>query len=161
MPGPAPKELGTKAGRSPDKVPFRIVGLPEVPQPELPEKGFRVLVDGVVKRVKFPPETVQWWEHWEQSILNDGFTTHDWDYLLDTARVHAMHHLGLDNKAAGELRQRLAKFGTTPEDRARLRIVTVTADTAEERAEEAKKRNAKIAMIGDGRRLTSIDGFAS
>jgi hypothetical protein len=160
MPGPAPKELGTKAGRSPDKIPFRLVGLPEVEQPDLPE-SFRVLVEGVVKRVKYPPETRTWWAHWGDSILNDGFTTHDWDFLLDTARIHAMHHLGLDNKAAGELRQRLAKFGTTPEDRARLRIVTVTAENAEERAEEARKRNARIATIGDGRRLTSIEGFAS
>ena len=91
--------------------------------------------------------------------MNDGFTVHDWDYLIDTAVVHAKHWLGLDSKAGTELIRRLAKFGVTPEDRARLRIVMVTADNAEEQSRLAAERNAKIKMVGDTRRLTAIPGF--
>lgn len=160
MPGPAPKELGTKAGHSGKQAPYRVVGLPEVPAPDLPEY-FKWFDGERTRKIAYPKETKEWWGHWQTSILNDGFTQHDWDFLLDTARIHAEHHLGLNDRAAPELRQRLAKFGTTPEDRAKLRIITVNADSAEERAEAARNYNAKIKFIGDGRRLTSIDGFAS
>lgn len=166
MPGPAPKEMGTKGGRSPDKVPFRVVGLPQVEQPELPEyfKITDVDEDGIPvrKRVKYPPETRRWWDHWANSPLNDGFTNHDWDYLLEVSIIHAQFWLDIDRmKAAAELRQRMAKFGVTPEDRAKLRIVLVTADSAEETAAEAARLNAKVGVVGEGRRLTSIPGFAS
>lgn len=157
MRGPSPKEMGTKAGHSGRQAPFRIVGLPEVEQPELPPY-FRMHDGESIRKIKYPPETQRWWDHWGESILNDGFTTHDWDFLLDTARLHAEFHLGLNEKAAAELRQRLAKFGTTPEDRAKLRIITVNADTAEERAETARAFNAKVKLIGDGRRLTALPG---
>lgn len=163
---PSPKEMGTKARRNPEKTPFRVVGLPTSPQPELPE-FFRLTdadEDGVLvrKRVKFPPETRRWWEIWGRSPLIDGFTEHDWDYLHETAIIHAQFHLDIDRmKAEAALRQRLAKFGATPEDRARLRIVTVTADNAEETAEEARRLNAQVGVVGEGRRLTAIPGFAS
>jgi hypothetical protein len=125
-----------------------------VGQPELPP-GFPY--DG--KRYKWPPITKTWWDHWSDTTLNDGFTVHDWDYLMDTAVIHAKHWLGLDMKAGGELRQRLAKFGVTPEDRARLRIVMVDADTAEEKAAKAAALNAKVPTTGNARRLTAIPGF--
>ena len=166
MPGPSAKEMGTKARRNPDKTPFRVVGLPKEPQPELPE-FFKITdanEEGVLvrKRVKYPPETIRWWSHWETSPLIDGFTVHDWDYLLELSVIHACFWLDIDRmKCAAELRQRLAKFGATPEDRARLRIVTVTADTAEETAREAALLNAKVGVVGEGRRLTAIPGFAS
>lgn len=154
MPGPAPKPMGTKGGRTPDKVPFRVVGLPTVPQPDLPP-GFPY--DG--KRHKWPQITRDWWDHWRDSPLIDGFTSHDWDFLMDTAVYHAKHWLGLDSKSGAELRQRLAKFGATPEDRAKLRIITVSAENADEVSREAARRNARVGVIGDGRRLTAIPGF--
>lgn len=166
MPGPSPKDMGTKAGHSGNKAPYRVVGLPEVEQPELPER-FRITdhdEDGVpvLRRIKFPPETIKWWESWGRSPLIDGFTEHDWNYLLEVAVIHAQFWLDIErSKMAAELRQRMAKFGATPEDRARLRIVTVTADTAEETAEEAKRLNAQVGVVGEGRRLTAIPGFAS
>ena len=49
------------------------------------------------------------------------YTDADWSFLLDTAVLHADFWLG-DRKVAAELRLRVAKFGVTPEDRARLRI---------------------------------------
>jgi hypothetical protein len=166
MPGPPPKEMGKKAGHSGKQMPFRVVGLPTDPQPELPESFILQDNDGggglVRRRIKYPKETRSWWESWTDSPLNDGFTVHDWNYLLEVAVIHAMFFLGIDRmKCATELRQRMANFGVTPADRARLRIVTVTADTAEETAAEAARLNAQVGVVGDGRRLTAIPGFAS
>ena len=166
QPGPPPKQMGTKARRNAEKTPFRVVGLPEAPAPELPEY-FRMTdadEDGVLvrKRVKYPPETRRWWESWVNSPLNDGFTEHDWNYLLEVSVIHACFWLDIDRmKCAAELRQRMSNFGATPADRARLRIITVTADNAEETAEEARRLNAQVGVVGEGRRLTAIPGFAS
>jgi len=166
MPGPTPKEMGTRAGRAPEKVPFRVVGLPTNPAPELPTH-FRITdanEDGelVLKKVKYPPETVTWWNAWVNSPLNDGFTVNDWNYLLEVSVIHAQFWLDIDRmKCAAELRQRMANYGATPADRARLRIITVTAETAEETAAEAARLNAKVGIVGEGRRLTAIPGFAS
>ena len=49
------------------------------------------------------------------------FTETDWAFLLDTAVLHAEFWLG-DRKMAPELRLRVAKFGGTLEDRARLKF---------------------------------------
>lgn len=150
----ARKDPSQRARRNAENRPFRVIEHVRVGQPELPP-GFPY--DG--KRYKWPPITKTWWDHWSDTTLNDGFTVHDWDYLMDTAVIHAKHWLGLDMKAGGELRQRLAKFGVTPEDRARLRIVMVDADTAEEKAAKAAALNAKVPTTGNARRLTAIPGF--
>lgn len=161
MRGPSPKEAGTKAGHSGAKVPFRVVGLPQVERPPLPEY-FRYFDGERRRKIAYPPETIKWWDDWADSPLIDGFTIHDWNYLAETAVVHAKFWLGIDfAKMEAALRQRLAKFGVTPEDRAKLRIITVTAATAEERAAEAAELNSQVGIIGEGRRLTSIPGFAS
>ena len=77
--------------------------------PELPE-GF-----------EWPSATVTWWETWRRSPQAQVFTDTDWSFLVDTAVMHAEFWLG--NRAlAAELRLRVAKFGATPEDRARLRL---------------------------------------
>lgn len=161
MRGASPKDMGTRAGHSGKQVPFRVVGLPLAQQPPLP--AFFRLNDGEkIRRIAYPAETIEWWAVWGRSVLIDGFTEHDWQYLLEVATLHAQFILDFERaKMASELRQRMARFGVTPEDRAKLRIITVTADTAEATAAEAKARNAKIGMIGDGRRLTSIEGFSA
>lgn len=167
MPGNIPKEMGTKARRNPERTPFRVMGLPAEPAPELPE-SFRMRDydsegNQIIRKIKYPPETRRWWSHWLTSPLSDGFTAHDWEYLLEVAVLNAKFWLDIDRmKCAAEMRQRLSLFGVTPADRARLRIVTVTADTAEETAEEAKRLNAQVGVVGNGvRKLTSIPGFAS
>ena len=158
--GPSPKDMGTKAGHSGNKVPFRVVELTSVPQPELPE-FFRWFDGDRTRKIKYPPETVEWWSHWTDTPLNDGFSQHDWDYLKEVAIIHAKFFLGIEfSKMASELRTRMAKFGVTPEDRAKLRIVTVTAETAEERAREADERNKRMGTVGNARRLISIPGFS-
>lgn len=69
------------------------------------------------------PMTVRWWDAWRRSpqaarMMSDP----DWYALLDTALIH--HHMWMNHKweFASEVRLRVAKFGATPEDRARLRM---------------------------------------
>jgi hypothetical protein len=76
------------------------------------------------------PMTLKWWKMWGDSPLMTDATENDWSELLDTAILHTQLWNG-DVKAAGELRLRVAKFGATPEDRARLRIQFATADHRE------------------------------
>lgn len=155
MPGPLPKDPGTRARNNPERIPFKLVEIPDVEQPDLPEY-FRY--EG--RRIKWPVRTVEWWAQWNGSPLAQGFTEHDWSYLLDTAVLHAQFWLGLGSvKVAGELRQRLAKFGVTPADRARLRIMFVTANEAEDAKKRADEMNSRMGMIGDGRRLTALAGM--
>jgi hypothetical protein len=70
---------------------------------------------------EWPPQTRKWWQTWRESPQAQAFLDTDWDYLLDTALLHADFWLG-DRSVAGELRQRLAKFGATPEDRSRMKL---------------------------------------
>lgn len=69
------------------------------------------------------PMTVQMWESWRSSPMAVAMATEvDWNYLLDTMLMHhAMWTKGSFDMAA-EVRQRLAKFGATNEDRLRLRM---------------------------------------
>jgi hypothetical protein len=69
---------------------------------------------------------------WAESPLSATFGQTDWDFLLDTAILHASYWSG-DMGAAAELRIRVAKFGATPEDRARLRIQFAEADERDTR----------------------------
>lgn len=82
-------------------------------------------------------QTIAWWHKWRESALSKDFTSMDWDYLLDTAMVHTRFWNG-DQKAAAELRLRVANFGQTPADRARLRIQVITADETQAKADARK-----------------------
>jgi hypothetical protein len=67
---------------------------------------------------------------WGRSAQSELFTESDWSELLDTALLHARLWRG-EVSVAPELRLRVAKFGATPEDRARLRIQFAQADEAD------------------------------
>ena len=69
----------------------------------------------------WPDVTREWWETWRRSAQAKTFTDTDWSFLLDTAVLH-MEFWDGDRSVAAELRLRAAKFGATPEDRARLKI---------------------------------------
>jgi hypothetical protein len=87
-----------------------------------------VLPDGE----QWHPRTRAWWRTWRESPQAQTFTATDWDFLLDTALMHHTMWLRGRWEFASELRLRAAKFGATPEDRARLRIqVTEPAKPAE------------------------------
>lgn len=108
--GPAPtgKAEGTRRRNAPPKL--TVVASDDVVRgPELPDD------------LDWPDATLAWWETWRRSPQATTFTDTDWSFLLDTAILHMEFWDG--NRAVGaELRLRVAKFGATPEDRARLRL---------------------------------------
>lgn len=103
-------------------MPLHIVHVTPSPQPNLPAG------------IDWHPQTLIWWAIWGNSELADDFTMVEWNYLTETALLQNEFWNG-DMKVASELRLRAAKFGATPEDRARLRIQVVSAVEAEEKAE--------------------------
>ncbi|HMG44982.1 MAG TPA: hypothetical protein VK611_26855 [Acidimicrobiales bacterium] len=134
---------------------MRLVVAQRASQPELPEFDFQVKIDGVfVTQEWFWPErTRNWWRTWADSPLAPDFTESDWEFLLDTALIHAQFWNG-DMKVASELRQRVGKFGATPEDRARLKVQFADADDATDRRErkkdmsESRKRRGPLTEAG-------------
>jgi hypothetical protein len=128
--GPAPKDPNKRARRNGDPIALRVIQAPPTDQPELP--ALLIRDDGDMVAIDWPDVTREWWTMWAGSPLSTEFTDTDWSELRDTARLHALFWLG-DKTVAGELRLRVAKFGATPEDRARLRIQFAQADEAEER----------------------------
>jgi hypothetical protein len=129
--GAAPGDPNKRTGHR-QRPQLRLVENKAAPQPKLPDRTW-------------PNQTKVWWKMWGNSPLTDEFTENDWSELLDTATIHAKlwdprTPPTIALKAAGELRQRAAKFGATPEDRMRLRIQFAFAERAEDQAEEAKER---------------------
>ncbi len=108
--GPAPKNPAARRRRNPDPVPTQVVEEDgETRGPELPDE------------FEWPAATQRWWETWRTSAQATTFTTTDWEFLLDTALLHAAFWSG-ETSVGAELRLRVAKFGATPEDRARMRM---------------------------------------
>lgn len=123
--GPAPKDPAKRARRNKDPQAMRVIEAEPTPQPPLP--------DGV----DWHSQTMRWWQMWGDSPLAESYTDNDWSELLDTALVHTRHWNG-ESSAASELRIRVAKFGATPEDRARLRITFAQAEEADSKRTPAK-----------------------
>lgn len=156
--GPQPKDPSKRARRNAEPVPFKVIEAQPTRQPRLPVIYVPVeLEDGSVKkkRFKWPEITKRWWKMWRESPLSEDYTDSDWSFLLDTAWIHAQYWLG-DTKLAPELRLRVAKFGATPEDRARLRIVFATADEIEGKhspktsgGARARSRAKSLRVVGD------------
>ena len=136
--GPRPKDVTKLAGHGAAKA--REAGMTvyvadPVEQPELPEFDVSVEVDGdlVSQRFVWPEATRRWWTTWGAEPLAADFTATDWDFLLDTALIHAKVWGFGDLKLLAELRLRVAKMGATGEDRARLRVTYAQADEADEK----------------------------
>lgn len=103
---------------------------------------------------EWPAATLAWWKTWRSSAQASKFTETDWSFLLDTAVLHAEFWMG--NRAlASELRLRAAKFGATPEDRARLKIEVGNPDAtpkapARLQTKETKNRRTRLLRaVGD------------
>jgi len=128
--GPAPKDPNRRARGFRGET-LRVITAEPSPQPPLPD-GY-----------DWPEQTRRWWQMWAESPLSAEFTANDWSELLDTALIHARHWSG-DKKAAAELRLRVAKFGATPEDRARLRITFAQADEADEKRGHRAERQRRV-----------------
>lgn len=134
--GAPPKDPSRRARTNKDPQALRVIHAEPVKQPELPT--FQVEDDGILTEFQWPARTQDWWAMWADSPLSDEFTSTDWSELLDTALLHAKFWSG-STSVAGELRLRVAKFGATPEDRARLRIQFAQADQAEGKTAPAGK----------------------
>ena len=131
--GPAPKDPNRRARRNAAPNALRVVIAAPTEQPDLPSFDVVVKIDGEMVTTEFvwPERTREWWRMWGESPLSDDFTQTDWDFLLDTAVLHqALWHYG-DMSVIAELRLRVAKFGATLEDRARLKMQFAEADKAE------------------------------
>lgn len=121
--GPAPKDPSKRARSNADPIPATKIPRLSNPQPPLPD-GF-----------DWHPQTQIWWQMWADSPQGRMFTATDWSFLLDTALMHSAMWSNGQWTLAAEVRLRVAKFGATPEDRARLRMVF--ADDPDE-GEDAK-----------------------
>lgn len=136
--GPAPKPGAVRRNAQPESV--QLTGDDAVRGPELPSDA------------DWPAATRRWWETWRSSAQAQTFTPTDWDYLLDTALLHAELWAG-NGQVAAELRLRVAKFGATPEDRMRLRLSVEAPKAAGVVAKpdgRARKDRLLKAVSGDG-----------
>lgn len=150
--GPAPKDPSQRARRNKQAQPQTILRFEQAEPPELPD--IEIERDGELVEFHWPTRTREWWQMWIDSPQAEHFGSTDWDSLLDTALIHARYWRG-DTSLAPELRLRVAKFGATMEDRARLRMQFAQADEADggkgsSGAEAAKERYAKLRVIKPG-----------
>lgn len=105
---------------------------------------------------EWPESTLGWWEAWRAAPQAKRFTDTDWSFLIDTAVLHAEFWLG-NRSVAGELRLRVAKFGATMEDRARLKFSIGDPDAPQVPATRLRTkaegtRNARLLRaVADGR----------
>lgn len=138
--GPAPKDPSQRRRRNADE-PVTVVKADGAEHgPELPAD------------VDWPDATRDWWDIWRRSAQAGTFTDTDWSFLLDTAILHMSFWDG-DRSVAAELRLRAAKFGATPEDRARLKI-SVGEPSGKAKPREAKpaartRRDRILKAVGD------------
>lgn len=137
--GPQPKDPSKRVRRNADPSPTTILRFEEAQQPDLPDS------------MPWPDETLKWWEMWRDSPQAEHFGSTDWAFLLDTAVLHALLWGNGDHSVMPELRLRVAKFGATPEDRARLRMQFAEADEADSKRSKpvasARERRAKLTAI--------------
>lgn len=124
--GPAPKDPSTRARRNAGPAPLRTVDAQTIEPQALSDD---LLPEGDV----WHPATVRWWRRWCESNLVGDLLPVDWSELEACAVLHHEYMRKRSFTLASELRLRMAKFGATPEDRARLRIQVVAADEAEEK----------------------------
>ncbi|MFC9769263.1 hypothetical protein [Rhodococcus jostii] len=132
--GPQPKDPSKRARSNSDPMGMRIIHADPMAQPVLPE----LMPSGE----PWPAQTRLWWGMWADSPLSEDFTSTDWSELLDSAVLHGAFWSG-ETKHAAELRLRVAKFGATPEDRARLRIQFAQADEADSKRTSTSSTSAR------------------
>jgi hypothetical protein len=137
--GPAPKDPATRRRRNADPTPASELAQDgELRGPELPD-----VLDGE----QWHDQTRRWWDTWRRSPQAQTFLETDWDFLLDTALMHHTMWSKGRWEFAAELRLRAAKFGATPEDRARLRMKVSDPDpsSAGEKPRESRYSHLKVA----------------
>lgn len=117
----AGKGFAPNTDRSKVRRPNRGGGSTEV-TPDGRRRGPSLPDDVLPKGESWHARTKAWWETWRKSAQAQTFGDTDWDFLLDTALMHHTMWSKARWEFAAELRLRAAKFGATPEDRARLKL---------------------------------------
>jgi hypothetical protein len=143
--GFAPKDASQVRRRNkPAAVPV-IVADGKVYGPDLPDS------------FEWPKATLDWWQTWRTCAQAPKFADTDWSFLIDTAVLHAEFWLG-NRSLAPELRLRVAKFGATLEDRARLKFAVGEPDSAPDvpatrlrTKSESSRRDRVLRAVADGR----------
>lgn len=112
---------------------------PEVcPPPRLPSKFAK------------NADAKRWWTTWTKSPQAALLGSTDWQVLLDTLPLVVAYYGG-ELRHGAEIRQRMSKFGATPEDRARLRIQFGQADEIDRKRPAAKPKDqdrfSKLAVL--------------
>lgn len=140
--GPAPKDPSERRRRN--AAPVVAVVVPDGGEhgPALPDD------------IDWPDATRAWWATWRTCAQAKTFTDTDWSFLLDTALLH-MEFWDGDRSVAAELRLRAAKFGATPEDRARLKIAVgepgqTPAVQRERKPATRSRKDRLLKAVGDG-----------
>ncbi|MEU3730018.1 hypothetical protein AB0E81_11495 [Streptomyces sp. NPDC033538] len=113
--GPAPKDPSKRRRRNATEPETVIVPDDELRGPELPEG---VLPGGEEWHLM----TLEWWDGWRTSPMAQTFLATDWVFLRDTALMHHTAWTKGKWEFLSEVRLRSAKYGATPEDRARLKL---------------------------------------
>ncbi len=100
--------------------------LRDLPKEYLPLKPKKEWADeDVPEHEDWHIATLTWWDNWRSSPQATRMLTDpDWDYLLDTALMHHRTWMsgGSNTERLAEIRIRVANFGATVADRARLRF---------------------------------------
>ncbi|MGW0930691.1 phage terminase small subunit [Streptomyces sp. NPDC002644] len=86
----------------------------------------------------------RFWSKWSEAPQTEGWLETDWLELESTTLLVDVLYKG-ETKVAGEIRQRVAKWGATAEDRARLRM-KIEAPKTEEGPEEAPEIPSDVEM---------------
>lgn len=68
------------------------------------------------KNTQWPEETVQWFNAWRDSPVTNSWDARQWEYLKDTAIVHALIYGSADYSVLPELQQRLQFMGLSFDD---------------------------------------------
>ncbi|MFB7823891.1 phage terminase small subunit [Streptomyces hydrogenans] len=118
--GPAPKDPSKRRRRNASDPETVLHPDDELRGPELPEGVLGDDADGNPN--EWHPMTQLWWDSWRTSAQAQTFTATDWLFLIDTALMHHTMWARGRWEFASEVRLRAAKFGATPEDRARLKL---------------------------------------
>lgn len=140
--GPAPSKDRSERVR-----PNKAVAETQVIAPDKQLRGPELPSDALSDGEDWHPRTKAWWETWRRSPQAQKFVDTDWDFLLDTALMHHTMWSKARWEFASELRLRAAKFGATPEDRARLRL-QVTAEPETKVAEgKPEGRYARLRAV--------------
>jgi len=122
-----PKDPEKTTGHNAQVIPPTTLKFVPGAQPTLPPLTRRDDETGLVFQTEWHPMTIEWWRVWGEAAQSDTFTATDWMVLLETAFLHHQFWTG-NTKVGPEIRLRVAKFGATPEDRARLRMFFADAD---------------------------------